>query len=114
MIDPSWRNARFRAEAADPAVGVLVLDVVLGFAAHPDPAGELAPLIAEALADRRDSLTVVVSVCAAAADPQNPEEQVADLLEAGAIVTRGAARAGRVALAAAGIGPGSNSGGYGP
>jgi len=50
MIDPGLRNERFRREAADPGTGVVLLDVVLGYGAHPDPAGELAPLIGQALA----------------------------------------------------------------
>ncbi|HEY3240207.1 MAG TPA: FdrA family protein, partial [Acidimicrobiia bacterium] len=45
MIDLSLRNERFRREAADPGTGVVLLDVVLGYGAHPDPAGELLPAI---------------------------------------------------------------------
>ena len=43
MIDPTLRLERLAAEAADPATAVLLLDVVLGHGAHPDPAAELAP-----------------------------------------------------------------------
>ena len=43
MIDPEARAERLALEAADPEVGVLLLDVVLGYASHPDPAGVLAP-----------------------------------------------------------------------
>src|SRR6185436_11078667 len=41
MIDPEIRNAHVAAAAADPAVGAILLDVVLGYGAHPDPAGIL-------------------------------------------------------------------------
>ncbi len=43
MIDSSLRVARLLAEAGDPTCGVLLLDVVLGHGAHPDPASELGP-----------------------------------------------------------------------
>jgi FdrA protein len=103
MIDPGLRNERFRREAADPDTGVVLLDVVLGYGAHPDPAGELAPLIEEALAGRPGGLSVVVSLCGAAGDPQGLDGQAAGLRAAGALVTRSSAQAARLALAAAGL-----------
>jgi FdrA protein len=103
MIDPGLRNERFRREAADPETGVVLLDVVLGYGAHPDPAGELAPLIGEALAGRAGGLSVVVSLCGAADDPQGLDGQAAALRAAGALVTRSSAQAARLALAAAGL-----------
>jgi FdrA protein len=103
MIDPWLRNERFRREAADPATGVILLDVVLGYGAHPDPAGELAPLVERALADRPGRLSVVVSLCGAAGDPQGLDGQAAALRVAGALVTRSCAHAARLALAAAGL-----------
>ena len=102
MIDPGLRNERFRREAADPETGVVLLDVVLGYGAHPNPAGELAPLVERALADRRGGLSVVVSLCGAAGDPQGLDAQAATLRTAGALVTRSSAQAARLALAAAG------------
>jgi FdrA protein len=104
MIDPGLRNERFRREAADPETGVVLLDVVLGYGAHPDPAGELAPLIERALADRPGGLSVVVSLCGAAGDPQGLDGQAAALRAAGALVSRSSAGAARLALAAAGLG----------
>jgi FdrA protein len=103
MIDPGLRNERFRREAADPGTGVVLLDVVLGYGAHPDPAGELAPLVERALADRPGGLSVVVSLCGAAGDPQGLDGQAAALRAAGAQVTRSSAQAARLALAAAGL-----------
>jgi len=104
MIDPSLRAERFRREAADPETGVVLLDVVLGYGAHPDPAGELAPLVEEALAARPGGLSVVVALCGAAGDPQGLDRQAAVLRAAGAVVTRASAHAARLALAAAGLG----------
>ena len=103
MIDPGLRNERFRREAADPETGVVLLDVVLGHGAHPDPAGELAPLVERALAGRPGRLSVVVSLCGAAGDPQGLDAQAATLRAAGALVTRSSAQAARLALAAAGL-----------
>jgi FdrA protein len=103
MIDPGLRNERFRREAADPETGVVLLDVVLGYGAHPDPGGELAPLVERALADRPGTLSVVVSLCGAAGDPQGLEGQAAALRAAGALVTRSSAQAARLALVAAGL-----------
>ena len=104
MIDPGLRNERFRREAADPETGVVLLDVVLGYGAHPDPGGELAPLVERALADRPGGLSVVVSLCGADGDPQGLDGQAAALRAAGALVTRSSAQAARLALAAAGLG----------
>jgi FdrA protein len=104
MIDPGLRNERFRREAVDPETGVVLLDVVLGYGAHPDPAGGLAPLVEQALADRPGGLSVVVSLCGAAGDPQGLDGQAATLRAAGALVTRSSAQAARLALAAAGLG----------
>ena len=113
MIDPGLRNERFRREAADPETGVVLLDVVLGYGAHPDPAAELAPLIEQALAARPGGLSVVVSLCGAAGDPQGLDGQAAALRAAGALVTRSCAQAARLALAAAGRG-GPHSGSDAP
>jgi FdrA protein len=103
MIDPGLRNERIRREAADPGTGVVLLDVVLGYGAHPDPGGALAPLVEGARADRPGGLSVVVSLCGAAGDPQGLDGQAAALRAAGAVVTRSCAQAARLALAAAGL-----------
>jgi succinyl-CoA synthetase alpha subunit len=100
MIDQSLRNERIRKEAADPEVAVLLLDVVLGYGAHPDPASEMAPAIEaarhRATADGRD-LAVVGSVCGTAADPQGLARQEAALREAGMLLAESNAQAVRLA-----------------
>ena len=45
MIDNDLRIRRMQQEAADPEVGMILFDVVLGEGSHPDPASELAPVI---------------------------------------------------------------------
>lgn len=99
MIDPSLRNERLERESRDSEVGAIVLDVVLGYGAHPDPAGDLARVISEAL-NRRDDLTIAVALCGAKGDPQGVDDQARRLSEAGAYVTRNSAQAARIALAA--------------
>ena len=108
MIDLASRIEAIAREARDPGVAALVLDVVLGYGSHPDPAGGLAPAIAEAkaLAQRESrELPIVTFVCGTQDDPQPLSEQQAKLRDAGAIVCPGstaAARlAGAIALAAA-------------
>jgi FdrA protein len=91
MMDNDLRLRRFRQEAADPEVGMILLDVVLGEGAHPDPAPELAAVIAEVKAVR--SLEVVALIIGTDADPQNLERQKECLQDAGAIVFRTATEA---------------------
>jgi FdrA protein len=98
MIDQSIRVARIAAEAARPGSRVLLLDVVLGHAAHPDPASDLAPAIDAALATR-DDLAVVVSMCGTASDPQDRARQIDALVAAGASVHLSNADAAREATA---------------
>ena len=43
MVDLETRIGFLREQAADPSVGCVLLDVVLGHGSHPDPAGGLAP-----------------------------------------------------------------------
>ncbi len=89
MIDNELRIQRLRQEAADPETAVILLDVVLGYGAHPDPAGELAPAVEQALSRAREagrSLSVVAVVVGTDADPQNLDEQMEKLAAAGATV----------------------------
>jgi len=98
MIDQSLRLERLAAEAEDQAVAVILLDVVLGHGAHPDPAAELGPAIAAARA-RRD-VRFAVSLIGAASDPQDLHRQADTLRAAGADVFASNAQATRFACAA--------------
>ena len=65
MIDNDLRIRRLLQEARDPETAVILLDVVLGYGAHPDPAGELGPAIRQARTLAREAgcdLPVVASV----------------------------------------------------
>jgi FdrA protein len=101
MIDPSLRIEQLAAAARDPDVTALLLDVVLGYGAHPDPAADLAPAI-EAALGARDDLHAIVALVGAAGDPQGLDDQQARLEAAGAVVVRSNAKAAALAKEAAG------------
>lgn len=91
MLDNDLRIRRLRQEAADPEVAVIMLDVVLGEGAHPDPASELGPVIKEVIGYSRlenKRLEVVAIVIGTEDDPQNLPSQIERLTDAGAIVFR--------------------------
>ncbi len=92
MIDPTLRLEHLERAAADDEVGVLLLDVVLGHGAEPDPAARLAPVIA------RCDKPVVVTVVGTRHDPQGLDTQVAALTGAGAEVHLSNADAARRAV----------------
>ena len=103
MIDVSARAARLLEEASDPSVAVIVLDVVLGFGAHPDPAGELAPAVREAraiAAAHKRHLIVLGFVCGTDGDPQGLAGQVATLRAAGMLLAPTSTAAARLAARA--------------
>jgi FdrA protein len=100
MIDPEARAEAIREQAEDAEVGVILLDVVLGHASHPDPAGALAPVIRDALGARPE-LVVVTYVLGTDADPQPRPAQEATLREAGAVLCPTNAAAARRAAALA-------------
>ena len=109
MIDQTLRIERLQKEAADPEVAVILLDVVLGYGAHPDPAAELGPAIQSARAAARRAgrqLAVVGSVCGTAADPQDLGRQEAALRAAGMLLAESNAEAVRLAARIALRGPG--------
>ncbi len=102
MIDQRLRNERILKEAADPEVAVILLDVVLGYGSHPDPASEIAPIIQQArkvVAESGRRLLFVGSVCGTLADPQNLTRQETALREAGVLLADSNAQAVRLAAA---------------
>ncbi len=89
MIDPSIRTERLEREADDPQVALLLLDCVLGYGSHPDPAGAMVESIRSArekAAARGGYLPVVVSVTGTEGDPQGLASQQATLEAAGCVV----------------------------
>jgi FdrA protein len=99
MIDPAARIDLLREQAADPEVAAIVLDVVLGYGAHADPAAELAPVCARIAAN--GGPCVVVYVLGTDRDPQGRQQQRRAFTDAGCLVTATAARASLAAAAIA-------------
>jgi len=120
MIDNDLRIRRMKQEAADPEVGMILFDVVLGDGSHPDPAGELVPVIKESRDSRLETiggrvapndfrgayrdhkeigekrsgeLEFVAIVLGTDEDPQNIQSQIELLNEAGVVVFRTVAEA---------------------
>jgi FdrA protein len=96
MVDLGTRLELLEAAAGDGRTGCVLLDVVCGHGAHPDPAAELAPAVARAAA----GAAVVARVCGTDADPQDAGRQAATLRQAGAVVAPSNAAAARLAARA--------------
>jgi FdrA protein len=100
MIDNDLRIRRLMQEASDPQVSVILLDVVIGYGAHPDPAAELGPAIEQArsFAHRQGrELPVVISVTGTETDPQCLSRTVKALAQSGATICESNAAAARLA-----------------
>ncbi len=100
MIDPTLRKKRILEEARDPEVAVILLDIVLGYGSHEDPAGALIPEIKQAkeLVKREGRrLVFIASITGTDKDPQNYSAQKSKLEKAGVIVMPTNAQASRLA-----------------
>ncbi|CAM9846112.1 unnamed protein product, partial [Phaeothamnion confervicola] len=99
MIDPELRNDLLAKTLADPGVAVVLLDVVIGYGAHADPAGLIAAVV-EAAPESRP--TVVASITGTDADPQGYARQASRLRAAGVLVAGSNAQAAALAAQVAG------------
>jgi FdrA protein len=98
MIDFSLRCARILKEAGDRNCGVILLDAVLGYGAHPDPAGELVPVITKAAQKARKQgrhVAFAASITGTDEDPQGYTRQKKALEDAGVTVLPSNAQAAR-------------------
>jgi FdrA protein len=98
MIEPALRDGPLRAALADETVGVVLLDVILGWGIHADPAGELARVVS---AQSGSAAVIIASVTGTDADPQVRSSQARKLADVGVIVAPSNAAA--AALAAQGV-----------
>jgi FdrA protein len=97
MIDNDQRIRRLLQEAHDPEVAVVMLDCVIGYGAHPNPAAELVPAIQQARQLAEGELLLVASVTGTEQDPQRLSTQVGALQAAGVTVCTSNAAAARLA-----------------
>ena len=95
MIEPATRDAPLAEALADETVGVVVLDVVLGWGSHPDPAGQLVRALGNWAGT---GPMIVASVVGTEADPQVRSSQVRKLTDAGIILAASNASATEIAL----------------
>ena len=95
MIEPAVRDDALASALADPACAVLLIDCVLGYGSHADPAGHLARQFASLPLKRP---AIVASVTGTEADPQRRSAQVRTLEAAGIHVASSNAAAARLAL----------------
>ncbi|KEY60500.1 acyl-CoA synthetase FdrA [Serratia sp. DD3] len=88
MIDPSTRNQEIARLAQQPQVGVLLLDVVIGYGAQEDPAGSLVNEVKRLREKRGEAhpLAVIATVTGTEQDPQQRSKQITTLSEAGIAV----------------------------
>jgi len=99
MMDNALRIRRLLQEARDPEVAVILLDVVIGYGAHPDPAAELGSAVQKARLLAQEAgreLIVVASVTGTEGDPQSLSRQVQELQAAGVVVCDSNAAAARL------------------
>lgn len=90
MIDPAVRDQPLADALADSNVGVVLMDVVLGYGSHPDPAGHLADTLSALAAEGR---LIVASVTGTDEDPQVRARQVDVLKRVGVKVAASNAEA---------------------
>ena len=121
MMDHELRIRRLEAESEDPETALILLDVVLGYGSHPDPAAELVPAIKTALSKAKKAgryLEVVTVISGTDADPQDMKSQEEQFLKAGTHVFHSndaAVRyAGRLVRALVGIKDQDNKGSFTP
>ncbi len=94
MIEPSVRDDALTAALGDDSIGVILLDLVLGFGAHDDPAGYLIRSLGGSAGK-----PVIASVTGTEQDPQRRSAQIAKLEDAGITVAPSNADAAALSLA---------------
>ena len=94
MIEPGVRNDVLAKALAQTDTAVVLLDVVLGYGSHIDPAGAIAETIT---ATPQDGPIIIASVCGVEGDPQNYQAQVQKLESAGIVVMPSNAHAAELA-----------------
>jgi FdrA protein len=101
MIEPALRDQHVADAGQEATVAVVLADCVLGYGAHPDPAGSLAKAAEAARSAARKAkrqLVVLASVTGTDRDPQNYSAQRRKLEQAGVIVAETNALAARCAV----------------
>lgn len=98
MIDPSLRAERVITDSKDPECAIIMVDCVIGYGSHENPALDLADAIRIAKEEAESCgrhLLVVAAVCGTEGDPQSLSKTQKQLTDAGAVVLPSNAQATR-------------------
>jgi len=101
MIDPEIRREPLAQALADSTIGIVLIDIVIGYGAHPDPAGQLAEMLNTM--PSADNAKIIASVTGTEQDPQIRSNQIKSLQAAGILVAGSNADAAIAALKLLGI-----------
>ena len=95
VIDPLPYKLQLLKETRDDETAVIIMDVTLGPAMHPNPARYISDAFHEALSRNKiqHRPIVIASITGTRQDPQNADEQARILKEAGIIVLQSSAEA---------------------
>lgn len=95
MIEPAVRNEVLSKALQQTDTAVILLDVVLGYGSHSDPAGAIATTLSQLSSQEKP--VIIASVCGIAGDPQNYHQQISQLESAGVVVMPSNAAAAKAA-----------------
>lgn len=97
FIDHRLRSLEIK-KAFKEQISLILMDVVIGWGSHPDPAGEVARAIHEAEHEFGKGTAVITSICGTDDDYQNYAEQYEKLTAQGVFVAESNAAAAHYAL----------------
>jgi len=101
MIDPEIRHEPLAAALMDPDVGLILIDIVIGYGAHPNPAGQLVDMLSSMRGE--NDPTIIASVTGTEQDPQVLSNQIQKLQSSGIDVAESNADAAVAALKLLGV-----------
>ena len=100
MIDNDLRARYIATAGRETTAAVVVMDVVIGYGAHPDPGSELGEAVRSAKQEAKEQgreLIVITNVTGTQDDPQDLNGTIKKLEEAGAVVCETNAQSARLA-----------------
>lgn len=99
MIDPTSRQEEILKLANRPEVGVVLLDVVIGYGAGPAPAESVTSAIKKLREKRQAPINFIATVTGTNQDPQGRDKEIELLKEAGIAVVNNLPEAAALAFA---------------
>ncbi len=99
MIDPTSRQEEIMKLANRPEIGVVLLDVVIGYGAGPAPAESVVTAIQKMREKRQEPINFIATVTGTNQDPQGRDKEIEILKEAGIAVVNNLPEAAALAFA---------------